>query len=393
MKKLSLCLAIASLSSIAAADTNLDGLVADSKTQVDFRYRFEGVDQQGFDEQAAANTLRSRINFTSGTVSGTSFTLEFSDVRALGDEEFNSTANGQAQYPVVADPAGTDLNQALIKYNYKEMSAIAGRQRINLDDQRFIGGVGWRQNEQTFDGGRLEFSNDTLSANYSYITQVNRIFGPEGNSATLEGEVHLVNGSWKIAQGQQLIGFVYNMDFDIGKGEAFSNSTKGVRYQGEFNVAKVIASYAQQSDTGNNPIGYSADYGLIEASGNANELFGWKVGYEVLGSDSGTKAFMTPLATLHKFQGFADKFLNTPAVGIHDSYIGANVKLGPVKLGIDYHQFKADEGNASLGSEIDLTAAYTINKNIKTLLKIADFQADDFSVDTKKIWFMVDIAL
>ena len=35
---------------------------------------------------------------------------------------------------------------------------------------------------------------------------------------------------------------------------------------------------------------------------------------------NGTIGFSTPLATLHKFQGFADVFLTTPASGITDAY-------------------------------------------------------------------------
>ena len=49
---------------------------------------------------------------------------------------------------------------------------------------------------------------------------------------------------------------------------------------------------------------------------------GFKAGYEVLeGAPTGGLAFVTPLATLHKFQGWADKFLATPASGIEDAYI------------------------------------------------------------------------
>ena len=46
------------------------------------------------------------------------------------------------------------------------------------------------------------------------------------------------------------------------------------------------------------------------------------LGYEVLGSDDGKKGFATPLATGHKFQGFADKFLTTPNDGVQDLYVG-----------------------------------------------------------------------
>ncbi len=53
------------------------------------------------------------------------------------------------------------------------------------------------------------------------------------------------------------------------------------------------------------------------------------VGYELLGSDDGVAAFQTPLATLHKFNGFADQFLVTPAGGLQDIYFYAKAGFLP----------------------------------------------------------------
>src|SRR3546814_12023345 len=48
------------------------------------------------------------------------------------------------------------------------------------------------------------------------------------------------------------------------------------------------------------------------------QTFSLNGNYEVLGSDAGVFAFQTPLATLHKFQGWADLFLTTPSAGVRD---------------------------------------------------------------------------
>jgi len=157
--------------------------MTDSKTNVDFRYRYEGVDQEGIAETAAANTLRSRVTFNSGSVNNVSFKLEMDNVSALGGEQYNSTVNGRGEYPVVADPTGTDFNQAFVAYKNGSFGATAGRQRILLDDQRFVGGVGWRQNEQTYDGLSLAYSSGAVKGSYSFINNVNRIFGPTGPNA------------------------------------------------------------------------------------------------------------------------------------------------------------------------------------------------------------------
>ena len=132
----------------------LSKMVTDGKASVDFRYRYEFVDQEGFDKDAKASTLRSRLTLASAPLNGFSALLEADDVRSVGSDDYNSTDNGNTQYPVVADPEGTDLNQAWLKYAAENAAGTLGRQRILHDNQRFVGGVAWRQNEQTYDGLR-----------------------------------------------------------------------------------------------------------------------------------------------------------------------------------------------------------------------------------------------
>jgi len=368
----------------------LSKLVQDSKTQINFRYRYEGVDQTGFGEDANANTLRSRLSWTSGSVNNFSAKLEFDDVRAIGNDNFNSTANGNARYPVVADPEGTELNQAFIKYKNGGLTATLGRQRINLDDQRFVGGVGWRQNEQTYDALRFNYKTSVYSLDYSYVDNVNRIFGPNGSKANLKGDSHLINARLNLAEGHSLSAFNYLLDFNTAA--AASSNTMGLRYVGQYKPLKIVASYARQSDAGDNPVHYDADYWLLDLSGKISS-FSWRLGQETLGSDDGAKAFNTPLATLHKFQGFSDKFLGTPANGIEDRYIGFGTKISGLALKLSYHDFISAEGNNDLGTEWNASAAFTLNKNFKALLKYADYRADQYASDTQKIWLQLVYSL
>jgi len=370
--------------------STLEKMMADSTTKINLRYRFEGVDQNGFDKDAKANTVRTRINWTSGTIGHLNATLEFDDLHAIGSEHYNSTNNGNSSYPVVADPEGTEVNQAYLRYKKDHLVATGGRQRINLGDQRFVGGVGWRQNEQTFDAARLEYKSGIFSVDYSYANNVNRIFGPEGDKADLKGDVHLLNGSLYISPEHTFTAFGYGLNFD--NNASLSSNTYGLRYSGNFKTVKLLASYAQQSETGHNSVGYDADYSLLQVSGKAGS-FGLKAGVEVMGSDKGVKAFTTPLATLHKFQGFADKFLNTPANGVQDTYLGASTKAGPVVLKLAYHDFQSDEGGDKLGSEWDAAAIYPINKNVKALIKYANYSADTHASDTQKLWFQLQLSL
>lgn len=390
MKKIAFAISASLLASASFADSSLEKFMSDSKTQLDLRYRFEAVEQSGFDKDAAANTLRTRLSFTSGAINGVKLGLEFDDVRHLLDDDFNSTQNGNTNYPVVADPSGTDLNQLYAKYQAGGFTATGGRQRIVLDDQRFVGGVAWRQNEQTYDGARIQWQGGEVSADYSYVAQVNRIFGPSGSAATLDGDVHLLNAAWQPSDAHKLVGFFYDMDFD--NATAASNQTYGLRYQGSFDPVSVTASYATQSESGDASTDYSADYYLLEAKATLATV-ALTGGYEVLGSDAGTKGFQTPLATGHKFQGFADKFLGTPAAGIHDVYLGAAIPLGPVKLALTYHDFSSDTGSTDYGTEWDLVLAYAITPQLKTLVKFADYSADDYGTDTQKLWLQLQLSL
>jgi len=144
-----LLVAVSAPAGAAEADTG-------DKFIFDARYRFEHVDPDNALRNAQAQTLRTRIGYRTARVAGWSGLVEVDNVSHLGPERFNSTRNGQTAYAVVADPDGTAFNQALVRYDREKAAVILGRQRINLDNQRFIGGVGWRQNEQTFDAASVQ---------------------------------------------------------------------------------------------------------------------------------------------------------------------------------------------------------------------------------------------
>lgn len=362
--------------------------VKDSTTNVNLRYRLESVDQDGIEKDALASTLKSRLTWTTAQVDRISVNVEVDNVTAIGVDNYNSTANGKGQYPVVADPEGTDLNQANLKYSGDQLTFIAGRQRIVHDSQRFVGGVAWRQNEQTFDAARFIYkTSDALSFDYSYVFNINRIFGPNDGAqpADWHGNFHLVNAKWSANKDHQLTAFGYLLDNEVAVGA--SSNTVGVDYSGNFGAVTANLSYAKQTDAGDNSNDFSVNYYKAELSGKLGEVK-LSAGIEVLGSDNGI-GFSTPLATLHKFQGFADKFLATPGNGIEDIYVSAVTKVSGIKLVATYHDFSASEGNMSYGSEIDLVAAYKFNKSTSGLLKFASYDADELGKDTTKLWAMV----
>nr|WP_324734405.1 hypothetical protein [Pseudomonas sp. IT1137] len=397
MTPIALALLACASNASASASENLGNLFKDGKPILDLRYRYEHVDQDNALNNANAQTLRTRVGFQSGKWYGLSALIEADNVSRIGDASYNSTRNGQTDFSVVADPDGSEINQALLRYDHSLGNAVVGRQRINLDNQRFVGGVGWRQNEQTYDGvlGQLK-PLDGLTLTYAYIDQINSIFGPgngrfdtAGNPANIEGHSHLLNAQYVVMPELTATVYQYRLGLDnLALGNQ-SSQTSGVRLNGAVAGVSYTLEYAQQKDYADNPQDLDSDYYLAEL-GYTVKGVALKGGYEVLGGDSGpsNRAFQTPLATKHAFQGWADIFLLTPADGVEDAYVGFTAPLLGGNLAAWYHDFSAERGSNNYGSEIDVSYAHAIPgvKGLVGLVKYSGYDADDFAVDTDKLW-------
>ena len=376
---------------VAAEASSVSDMFTGGSASTAFRYRYESVDQDGIDKQANASTLKSRLTWTSATYQDVKTVLEFDNVTVIGGENYKTPTNGKAGYPIVADPKGTDVNQAYIHYQGSDLSATLGRQRILHGGQRFVGGVGWRQNEQTFDALRLTLPDvNSVKIDYSYIWNVNRIFGPvdsAGQAKQWASDSHSLLASFAPAKGHSVTAFAYLLDFD--NSPANSTSTYGFDYKGTLGNAKVAASLAKQSDYGDNSASFDTDYMMAEVTVPV-KAYKVALGYELLGADNGV-GFKTPLATLHKFQGWADKFLGTPGTGLEDVYLKVAGKVGGIPMAIFYHQFSADKGGADLGSEVDIVGTYKINKHTSVQAKYASYSADSHASDTDKLWLTLNV--
>lgn len=392
-------LAVCSAASVAYADaTDVRGALDASKVDVNFRYRIENVDQDGLSEDALASTLRSRVSLQTGAVYGVSSLLEVDNVSVIGGELYNNTLNGKTSYPTVADPAGTDINQVLLRYKSQDNNAQIdlGRQRINELNQRFLGSVGWRQNEQTLDGYRVQYKfPKNVSVDISHFYNVNRVFGPEGTKADEHGDFNNLVVQWAPQSTQQVSVFYHNYEFD--NWAVRSSVTAGVDYLGSFINTKsqklqVHLAYANQAEGDNSPADFSNAYSRLDVNWKIN-AFNAELGIETLGGD-GKTAVQTPLATLHQFNGFADMFLNTPANGLQDKWLGAGYLLhGKCQLSAQYHDYHSDRASIHYGSELNLTATHTLSKQLQLLAKIARYSADDFAKDTNKLWLGVNYSL
>ncbi len=376
----------------AAAADNFTGALIGGKPTADLRLRYESVDQANALKDANAATLRLRLGYETGQYHGFGAFVEAETVTALGGENYNSTVNGKTAYSIVADPEATEINQAYLSYaGLADTTLKYGRQRIILDNHRFIGNVGWRQNEQTFDAFTLtNASLPQTNITAGYIFNVNRVFSDKSAQGDFKMNSPIFNVSYKGWSLGEVVGYGYLLDFtDLA---ASSAQTYGLRLKGSAPLGGVkalyTAEYATQRDYRDNPRDYSLNYYLVEGGvGLSNVEF--KLGYEVLGGN-GTVAFQTPLATLHAMNGWADQFLTTPAAGLKDTYVSAAATVWGTRLEAIWHDFRADSNSTRYGTEWDLQAVKAIDKTYAVGAKYASYDAKGFSVDTDKFWLWVE---
>lgn len=117
--------------------------------------------------------------------------------------------------PTVLDPTGAEFNQAWVGWKGAQGGVTIGRQRVALDNQRWVGSVGWRQNEQTFDALGAQWKpRADLSLQYYWLDRVHRVAGDKAiNRLARERELdsHLLNLAWKRG-AQQVVGYTYLHD-------------------------------------------------------------------------------------------------------------------------------------------------------------------------------------
>lgn len=378
------------------------------KPLLDARLRYETVDQAGIALPAEAFTLRLRpgVEATSGPWS----VLVEGEATLAVVEDYNSGTNGQTGYPLVVDPANLELNRAQIRYSGANgLGLTLGRQRLDLADQRFVGSAGFRQNEQTFDAVRVQWGKPQgFSADLSYAWNDLTVNGRNGTGARQQavgGDNVFALLSYGSKPGK-LTAFAYLVDQDEAAVQSYrlSSQTYGVRFAGTTPIAKgvtlgYVASVARQSDWHRNPNDYAATYWLGEASLAAKGLT-LTGGYEVLGADKGVAltSVQTPLSSLFKWQGWADKFTTTPPNGLHDAYatIGHGwKKVGPfdaISLSATYHDFSSDRLDQHYGSEFDLLASARHGR-FTVSARYAHYDADSFATDTDKLWLTLDFSL
>jgi hypothetical protein len=365
---------------------------------LDARLRYEFVDQAGFGEEAQALTLRTRLGYETPAWEGFKALVEVENVTALSDR-YNSTTNGEVAYPVVLDPEATEINRAQVSWSGAGADVVVGRQRMILGNARFVGNVGFRQNEQTFDAARVVFKlNPSTSLTWAYVDRARRILGDDSPQGEWDSDSHIVQLDARTPLGQ-LSAYGYLLDFETAPLQ--SSATWGARLTGSRPLANGLSAtweveYARQSEYGANPVDFDLDY-LALAAGLKKGAGSVSVGLERL-DGNGVRGFSTPLATLHAFQGWADVFLATPADGVLDLNLrgATTIPVGTrkVKLAAVMHDFSDADGGQGFGREFDAAVSTPLTPHLSFEVKAAWFNGElPAFADRTKIWFTLELKL
>ena len=392
--------------------------------KADINYRWENVNQDKGStipgthppknvETANANTTRVRLGLLSPTVYNFQGYAEYQGLYALQDDYNQGVLVQNTNYSKIQDPQRNELDQLWLSYKGIDDTLVKfGRQRIKYDDDRFIGNVGWRQLEQTYDAVTILHNYQTLFGLTINAAYLGHLQDPLGQNAKLSAP--LVNFNYKTDWGN-MIAYGYWVDFQDKLYAAKSSQTYGLRFDGKspqfYDTVNFLytAEWGNQSDYANNPNHYSAD--RINLMGGLSAFdFTLQGAMEQLDGYGQNKTFNTPLGTNHAFQGWADVIKNpiylsdnsgaTVAAskalgqGIRDVFATASYKMmndSLVMTGV-FHDFYDDTGSVKFGTEWDVSVMKKFGKHYSLLAKYADFYtANAAFTDTQKIWLQGNI--
>lgn len=340
------------------------------------RYDYADVDNL---ETSTLGSLRTRFGMKMDAIAGFEFLAEGEHTWVLTDTDDYRPGPGfrPANHSIIADPDNFQLNRLQLSYliDALDTRVTVGRQKLTRADQRFIGAVGWRQNDQTFDAVVLENDSiENLSFSYAYVNQVNRIFGTNAPTSALErweGDSHLIDLTYSGLDSHTVRAFAYLLDFDDSP--ANSVNTFGLELKGSRDLAgsselNYLLTGAVQVDAQDNPVDYQ-EYYLRGQVGVTNDIGHFGAGVELMTSDGAGGRFRFPLGTNHKFNGYADAFLTTPFNGLLDSYAWVGTEAIGFKHVVTAHNYRTEQNSTDLGWEIDYVASRKISDNASLLFK------------------------
>lgn len=388
----------------ASAADGLAGLLEGGKASLQVRPRYEFVDDDAMAaaDPARALTVRSVLGFRTAPVAGITAGVEIEDIRALVDDYHVPVVQPDPGHAVVVDPEGTAVNQAWVAGHGFRL----GRQKLVFGNARFIGDVAWRQDDQTFTALAWERASllgwlDAQAAWAGRVALVNgqaadirlpvlnlRARTPVGASVTLFWAG--LDGREADALAPATAGLKANMGRDKGR------EYRVLRVDGRHGGWRYDLALGRQTRHGD------GSRAAVPDAGYSDIQLGYDFGRVTvtLQQERLAAGFQTPLATLHAFNGWADRFLVTPADGLTDRNIKVGGRVAGFTLALAAHRFSADAGGAGFGREVDVSIGRVFSPNWSGLIKLARYDGGGdsrlpaaqaaYGRDLTKAWLQLD---
>lgn len=366
----------------------------------DLKIRYELADIDGFERSADAVTARLKSGFETQVAPKWHFLLEGEGILSLEGARQPASGPPIGDAPIIADFQNAELNRFQLSTSIVPKTQLTlGRQRVSLDDMRFVGLSDFRQSDVTFDAVRAQGRwLGPLQFDVSYIWKFNRRFGIKERAGGLSSDSWLFNVSLPTPIGQ-LTGFYYDIETDWVRNalpsQRFDAASVGFRLDGRWqrdNVGLTWEASLADQEAQEPSSGESLYYAMASVGGRLGDV-SLTARYEALEGD-GTRAFETPYGMLHIFQGDADVFLRTPADGIVDRSVRLNWQIGSwdwlrgLRFSAKYHHFEAERISTDYGDEIDLALSGVISST-RWSIEYARYNATGFGADTERLWLTV----
>jgi hypothetical protein len=368
--------------------------LAQGQFSFEVRPRYNRIDESDKPLLTEGWTLRLIAGWRSGPWHGWRVTLEGIHTGHVGAKRFNDDPArfATSAYPLLPDPRTTDFNQAHVEYaGLPDTRVRAGRQRVRLDNQRWVSDNDFRQIPQLFEG--VSVVNTSLPHTRLYAARFERVRTTSGIDNPLE--LTLLNAAFNPAPGHGVAAYAYFHDQpQNGAFTGFANNSyrvAGARAEGAFASGAIEVPYVIELARQD---AYAGGDARIDArywrAGTGVTWRGLAVRYdeELKGSNDGRYGVQMPLTDFYAFNGWTLHFFNTPRQGLRDRWVTVRYPFRELVLYAEAHRFRSDHGRLDFGRETDTGISWSFMEGAVVRLQHARYDpgGGGIGAHVRKTW-------
>jgi hypothetical protein len=360
---------------------------------VELRPRYNHIEESDKPETARGMTLRAIAGWRTAPWHGVRLTVEAIHAGAVGTRRFNDDPAflATSPYPLLPDPRHTGVNQAHLELQpLEEVRLRLGRQRVIVDDGRWVSDNDFRQVPQLFDGGRVTYTGIADTA--LTAAHFGRVRSTSGASQALR--LSVLHAARSPRPGLALAAYGYFHDqARNGAFTGFADSSyrvHGVRARGALAAGdgldiEYLAEAARQRAFAGGDARIDAAYWRA-GLGLAGPRWNLRVDHETKGSNQGRYGVQMPLTDFYAFNGWSLRFFNTPSIGLRDLWATLRLVQASFTLYAEAHRFRSDFGGVDLGREVDVGLTYELRPDTIVRLQHADYRPGTEGPRIRKSW-------